>query len=65
MQPHATGCVQLRLQLCSFVEIFEPVSVRLRPKKAKDRTGPDFKTLLRKKAHMYVRLKSMLQVGPR
>ena len=38
MQPHATGCVRLRLRLCSCVEIFEPVSVRLCPKKAKDQT---------------------------
>ena len=45
-QPHATGCVRLRLWLRRFVNFFRPVSVRLCPKKAKNRTGPDFKTLL-------------------
>ena len=42
---HATGCMQLQLRLRKCVEIFGPVSVRLHPKKAKNRTGPDFRTL--------------------
>ena len=46
MQLYATGCVWLRLQLHSFVENLRPVSVRLHQKRQKNRTGPDFKTLL-------------------
>ena len=45
MQPYATSCVRLWLQLHTLVEFLRLVSVRLRQKRQKNQTGPDFKTL--------------------
>ena len=46
MQLYATSCMRLQLQLRGFVEFFRPVVVQLRQKRQKNRTRPDFKTLV-------------------